>query len=284
MRPVAATLAVVAALTGAGCGGVPSDPGLSAEMQVSGGQFTLGPLPPASGGPAVVSLALLSNTAHAGEIEAPLSGALGPSATAAAIGLAGDSGYWIVPAGLPSVAAPSYPTFGVTLSFSPTLAAGTYSLVVQAADAGGSFGAPMPSPLTVAGPPAITGALVVTLRWDTESDLDLHVVDPEGIEIWRGDKVPSGTTGDLDVDSNAQCVIDGRRQEDVIFPAGPPSGSYRVLVDTFSLCAASDALWTVEARLEGQLAGSATGESTFTDTEGTHDRGAGVLALTFDVP
>src|SRR6185312_6491982 len=112
---------------------------------------------------------------HAGEIEAPLSGALAPSATAAAIGLVGDSGYWIVPAGLPSVAAPAYPTFGVTLSFSPTLAAGTYDLVVQAASADGNVGAPSPSTLTVAGAPAITGALVITLRWDTESDLDLHV-------------------------------------------------------------------------------------------------------------
>jgi hypothetical protein len=277
-------LAVLVLAAASGCGGVPSNPGLSAEMQVSGGQFTAGPMPPASGGPDVVSLDLLSNAAHAGEIEAPLSGALGPRATAVAIGLVGDEGYWIVPAGLPSVAAPSYPTFGVTLSFSPALAAGTYSLLVQAADAAGDFGAPDPSPLTVAAAPAITGALVVTLRWDTESDLDLHVVDPNGIEIWRGDKVPAGTTGYLDFDSNAECVIDGRRQEDVIFPADPPSGSYRVLVDTFSLCAASDAEWTVEARLFGQLVGSATGESLVTDTYGTHDRGAGVLALAFSVP
>jgi hypothetical protein len=277
-------LAIAVALALAGCDGVPSNRGLSAEMQVSGGQFAEGPLPEASGGPAVVSLDLLSNAVHAGEIEAPLSGALGPSATAAAIGLVGDSGYWLVPAGLPNVSAPAYPTFGVTLSFSPTLAAGAYTLVVQAAAPDGSFGAPDPSPLKVAGPAVIPGALVVTLRWDTESDLDLHVVDPSGIEIWRGDEVPAGTTGYLDFDSNADCVIDGRRQEDVIFPATPPSGSYRVLVDTFSLCAASDADWTVEARLDGHIVASAEGESLITDTYGTHEEGAGVLALTFTVP
>ena len=253
-------------------------------MQVSGGQFTAGPMPPSNGGPDVVSLNIQSNAIHAGEIEAPLAGALEPSATAAALALAGDDGYWIVAAGLPSVAAPAYPTIDVSLSFAASLPAGAYDLVVQAVDAEGRFGAPDTSTLTASAPPAATGALVVSLRWDTEADLDLHVVDPQGIEIWRGDIAPMGSTGTLDFDSNAQCVIDGRRLENVIWSAAPPAGPYRVLVDTFSLCAATFANWTVEARLDGQLVGSAAGESVETDAEMPHDRGAGVLALSFDVP
>jgi hypothetical protein len=57
-----------------------------------------------------------------------------------------------------------------------------------------------------------------------------------------------------------------------------------VRVDTPSLCADSFANWTVTARLDGKLVGSAVGESLETDTEMPHDRGAGVLALAFDVP
>jgi hypothetical protein len=268
----------------AGCGGVPADRGLSAEMMVSAAQFSTGPMPAAGGGPAVVSLDVSSNAVRAGEIEAPLSGALGPAATAAAIGLRGDTGYWIVPAALPDVSAPAYPTFAVSLSFSASLAPGAYDLVVQAADAQNRFGPPQTATLTASAAPAPAGAMVVSLRWDTEADLDLHVVDPLGNIVWKGDVSPAGSGALLDFDSNAGCDIDGRRQEDVIWKDPPPSGRYQVLVDTFSLCAETFADWTVEARLGGQIVGRAAGESVETDTEVVHDRGAGVLALEIDVP
>jgi hypothetical protein len=267
-----------------GCDGVPAGAGLGAEMMVTGAQFSPGPMPGASGGPAVVSLNLSSNAVRAGEIEAPVSGALGPTATAASLGLRGDAGYWIVPAGLPDVAAPSYPTFNVSLSFSASLAPGTYDLVVQAVDADGHFGAPETETLTATAPPGPSGAMVVTLRWDTEADLDLHVVDPAGRIVWKGDISPAGSGALLDFDSNAGCVVDGRRQEDVIWMDPPMSGRYQVLVDTFSLCAATFADWTVEVTLQGQVVGRAAGESVETDAEVPHDRGAGVLALEIDVP
>jgi hypothetical protein len=277
-------LLAAAVFTCAGCGGVPVGSGLAAEMIVSGAQFTAGAMPAAGGGPAVVALDLQSNAAHAGEIEDPLGGALGPTATAAAVGLAGDQGYWIVPAGLPDVTAPAYPTFAVALSFSAGLPAGAYTLVVQAVDDQSRFGPPDTATLTVAAAPVPAGALVFTLRWDTEADLDLHVVDPAGDEIYWGDISPPGSGGILDFDSNAGCVIDGRRQENVIWQATPPPGQYLVRVDTPALCATTFADWVVEARRDGALVASAAGESIENDTEMSHDRGAGVLALTLDVP
>ncbi|MFT3770576.1 MAG: hypothetical protein QM820_34550 [Minicystis sp.] len=223
-----------------------------------------------------------SNYLHAGEIDKPLRGALAPEATAAAIGLAGDRGYWIVPAGLPDVAAPGFPTFDVTLSFSPGLREGPYDLVVRAVDEHDRFGAPETRMLTALPAPVPEGALVISLRWDTEADLDLHVSLPGGAVIWKGDIADSG--GMLDVDANAACVIDGRRQENVIWKDAPAAGHYQVRVDAFSLCDEAFANWKVEARLDGKLIGSAQGESLPTDTFVTHDRGAGVLALEFDVP
>jgi hypothetical protein len=268
----------------AACGGVPADAGRDAWMMVSGAQFLAGAMPIATDGPPVASLDLSSNAARAGEIDKPLRGAVDPRATAAAIGLGGDRGYWIVPAGLADVAAPGYPTFDVTLSFSPELPAGPRDLVVRAVDATGRFGPPETRTLTVTGAPAPTGALVFSLRWDTEADLDLHVTAPDGSVIWKGDPSPPPGAALLDFDSNAGCVIDGRRQENVRWTSAPPSGHYQVRVDTFSLCAETFADWSVEARLAGKLVGHAAGESVETDADLPHDRGAGVLALELDVP
>lgn len=277
-----APLALLALLPSAGCDGVSADRGLDAELVVSGAQFFAGAMPAATEGPAVVSFDLSSNALYAGEIDKPLRGALDPAATAAAIGLAGDRGYWVVPAGLPEIAAPGFPTFEVTLSFAATLRPGPYDLVVRAVDARDRFGAPEARPLTARAAPQPEGALVVSLRWDTEADLDLHVALPGGAVIWKGDITDSG--GSLDVDANASCVLGGRRQEDVAWKDAPPPGHYAVRVDTFSLCAAAFSNWRVEARLGSALLGRAAGESLPTDTFVTHDRGAGVLALEFDVP
>lgn len=267
-----------------GCDGVPADRGLDAEMVVSGAQFFAGEMPAAMDGPPVASLDLSSNSGHAGEIDKPLRGALDPRATAAAIGLSKDIGYWIVPLGLPDVSAPMYPTFDVTLSFAPGLAAGSYDLVVRGVDAEDHFGPAETRTLTVAGAPVPEGALVISLSWDTEADLDLHVALPSGDVIWKGDISPPNSGGFLDFDSNASCVIDGRRAENVIWKDPPASGHYLVRVDTFSLCTESFADWSVEARLDGKVVGRASGEAIEADADVTHDRGAGVLALDVVVP
>ena len=298
-----ALLLAQAAMVLACTAGATSDPGLGAWMRVRGAQFVRGAMPSGvSEGPEVQSVLLPTNTIWAGLDGKPLTGALDPTAVSAAVAIDTDEGYWIVPAGPPDVATPTLPSYGATLSFSPSLAAGSYTLVVRAVDAHGVFGLPGTQPLTAIGAqPAIpvpTGALVVTLSWDTESDLDLHVIDPLGDEIFHGDpnSIPppspgnptpspdAGSYGFLDDDSNAQCVIDGRRQEDVVWSAAPPSGHYLVRVDTNSLCSQSIAHWTVTATSNGRSVGAAQGVSTDSDTWGAHDRGAGVNALGFDVP
>jgi hypothetical protein len=266
----------------AACDGVSSDRGLDADLLVSGAQFVAGAMPAAESGPAVVSLDLSKNLAYPSEIDQPMRGALAREATAAAIGLAGDRGYWIVPAGLPDIAAPGFPTFDVTLSFAATLRKGSRDLVVRAVDERDRFGPPETRALLISGAPEPEGALVISLSWDTEADLDLLVELSDGAVIWKGDPMEGG--GVLDADSNAACLIDGRRRENVIFRDAPPSGRYVVRVDAPSLCAASFANWKVEARLGGALAGASEGEMLVADTYFTHDRGAGVRALEIDVP
>ncbi|HEY8075238.1 MAG TPA: hypothetical protein VIF62_14035, partial [Labilithrix sp.] len=79
------------------------DQGTDALLRVTGAQFVRGAMPDTSGGPAVASVVLVNDAVHAGATGRSLTGALAPPATAAAIALAGDTGYWILPAGVADV-------------------------------------------------------------------------------------------------------------------------------------------------------------------------------------
>lgn len=297
-----ASASCVLACTLAACTqGASNDSALAAKMRVANAQFVAGASPVAADGPDVEALSLLTNTIWPGCSDKPLAGALGSTATATALALDGDSGYWLVAAGVPDVAAPNFPTFRANAAFSTTLAPGTYALEVRAIDGTGNFGAPRRQTLTaLPAPPSasVTGALVVTLTWDTEADLDLHVVDPLGNEIFHGAPRSTSATepgastdagsndgvGVLDLDSNAQCVIDGLRREDVVWASDPPSGDYLVRVDAASLCGAATADWKVEVTHDGSSLTGAIGIALDSDTRGAHDRGAGVLADEFELP
>ena len=86
-------------------------------------------------------------------------------------------------------------------------------------------------------------------------------------------------------DFNGNCVIDGRRQENVYWTATPPSGHYIARVDTYSMCGTALATWHVAATLSGQSLGLGTGFSHDTDAAYfAHGAGAGLTALEFDIP
>ncbi len=280
------------------CDDVKADAGLDADLTVDGAQFFRGPPPAANGGPDVAAVALNTTEVHVGTTGKPVSCTLAANATAAGFALQGDVGYWIVPSGAATVETPGAPAVKTQLSFSRGMALGSRSLLVFAVNQAGNVGGVNETKLVVTDPYAPKGRLIVSLSWDTEADLDLHVVDPAGVEIYKGNissykKPPPGTPVDpngpknggiLDFDSNAACVIDGRRAEHVTYAGAPPSGHYVVRVDTFSLCDAPSANWRVSVLLDGKSLGASQGESTNEDEQTAHDRGAGVLASEFDVP
>lgn len=304
MRPRAPLWALIAGCV-AGCSGVDADPGLAAELRVDGAQFFAGAMPAPDTVAQITAIASLNNTIRAGQIGKALSGRMTQDGRAAALSFAGDIGYWIVPAGAVDAVLPDELTWSAQVSFAPDLADGPHTLQVSAVDAAGRFGAPMT--LTMTARPhtvALDGTkLVVALSWDTEADLDLHVVVPATppVTVWAqhattyvlpqpGDPIdPDAISGAgvLDADSNSQCRIDGRREENVIWrgpTAAPPHGSYAVLVDTFSLCAATTAHWTVDVYQNGDSTSIAHAEGTVvdSDTRGAHVASSGVRALTFD--
>ena len=275
------------------------DPGSTSYMKIRGAQFVRGAMPAGSAaGPAVVSINLINGNIYPNLPNDPIGGALAPSATAAAIGLQGDVGYWRVVAGVPGISTPTDPSFSATAEFSAGILAGKYTLVVRAVDANGTFGLPSTQILTATGTPPTeplaSGALVITLTWFEDVNLSLHVIDPAGEELYWGaqstqppfsfDQTDGGSYGTIDFDSNANCEIDGLDREDATWASPPAPGTYTVRVDAASLCGQPIAHWTVKATLEGKTVGEASGVAVDADTRGNHGAGSGVTALTFDVP
>jgi len=81
-----------------------------------------------------------------------------------------------------------------------------------------------------------SGDVQVSISWDTPTDVDLHVIDPENNELWYGDTF-SSSGGELDLDSNPACVLDGVNNENVFWaPGQAPLGTYIVRVDFYMDC------------------------------------------------
>ncbi|MBK9181360.1 MAG: hypothetical protein IPM45_17695 [Acidimicrobiales bacterium] len=74
-----------------------------------------------------------------------------------------------------------------------------------------------------------TGDVQVTLAWSDGADLDLHVVDPRGEEIWYGNTA-SASGGRLDHDTIPPCGDNARHYENIFRPTGAPARQYSVVI------------------------------------------------------
>jgi hypothetical protein len=88
--------------------------------------------------------------------------------------------------------------------------------------------------------PGSTGDVSFRLRWDGAQDLDIHVKEPSGEEIYFA-HTESATGGQLDVDSNVACTRrDPNPTENVFWPIGQaPSGTYEFWAILWSDCGES---------------------------------------------
>jgi len=81
-----------------------------------------------------------------------------------------------------------------------------------------------------------TGDLKVSLTFDRGTDLDLRVIEPSKETIFYGNR-GSRSGGQLDLDSNAACRVDGVNKENVFWQTGTaPSGEYKSYVHHFRNC------------------------------------------------
>lgn len=113
-----------------------------------------------------------------------------------------------------------------------------------------------------------TGDVQVTLEWHTTADLDLYVVDPNGDQVYHGNRqVASG--GELDVDANYPCSsATSSPLENVYWPwGGAPPGNYQVSVNYFGECTGEGPVaYRVIVRVDGAVVGDHSGNISPGDT------------------
>jgi hypothetical protein len=290
-----------------------SELGLGDYLYVDGAQYRPGPFPTPTGGPAVMQAQSEHSTIVLGGNIEQLTGVLAPDATAAIVGIPGARGTWIVPAGPPQTETPNDASLAATFGLNLGLGPGPFELEVAAVDLANHIGAAYTLDLEAVVAPVPTGTLVVGLDWATTAELELHVVDPLGNDVWAGSPnsfqmPPPGTavdpcewvTGgifDHDPITNCQHVTDPNEHviwiprmcgdPSMTYQPIIPSGTYTVRVDARSMCADASAAWSVYVTSQGNLLGTATGIAVPADVDDNptgHGHGAGVTALTFTQP
>ena len=183
----------------------------------------------------------------------------------------GVNGYWQVD--LPA----SVSTAELILQLAASPPQTSFSLQT-ALGANGNVGPAASSPVTTTD--LSRADIAATVTWTGPTDVDLHVVDPNGVEVaYFNPTSPEG--GKLNIDSNAGCSVDNVNREIISWPHGTaPRGTYKVWVEYFSDCGEPSTPWTLNVGAAGSngvvstvpggsLSGTFTGTSADEQTSDT---------------
>ncbi len=219
-------------------------------LQVDGAVLKTGDIPASTadaGTPEITSVTGNSSVIEGGSN--PVSVYTNEDVDKVLVGVQGKSGYYEYASSVKSTA--EYYMISLVLSTDIPLDEFVVIIVVIDADGLVSQRYELPVGVVVAG----TGVLQVSLSWDQENDLDLHLVEPNEEEIYFGNST-SMNGGFLDLDSNPGCYIDGIKNENITYSdeSVVEAGTYTVSVDLWSYCSiAANTNYIVTARLNGQL-------------------------------
>jgi len=258
----------LAALAGCAAG---SDPiGASEPFRIRGAQFIPGSLPgkapqseTSSSTPATVNTrrpvvtALMSpnNVIYQGEGGKKLSGEATPASRSIGIALHGiGSGYWVLPTGGVNPQTDNL-IWSVAADFDRGIAAGKREVRVVAFDDHDVAGqqvalticvdTKVPDNLHACDPKRPLPQAVISLSWDANVDLDLQVHTPDDELLdskHRATAMPDDMgnlpddVGIIDRDSNAGCVIDGIRTENLVWSKVMPQGRYAIYANLYDAC------------------------------------------------
>lgn len=164
--------------------------------------------------------------------------------------------------------------------FSQEIPKHTFEMRLAGAAAAGALGAFQASAVSVIS--VGTGDVQVNVTWDSKADVDLHVVDPSGAEVyWAGKTSVSG--GQLDLDSNAGCSTDGPRAENIFWASGliAPRGEYLVRLDYWSACSETRTNYVVTVNAKGQPPRVFQGFFTGTGDGGGKGSGRNIYTFTY---
>jgi hypothetical protein len=190
---------------------------------------------------------------YQGQSNGKLSGVL--SSDSVAIGLSApdvEKGYWVKPAGVPDPVTKQL-TWTAFIEISEDVEPGYHDITMVGINDSGEAGEIVSYPLCVRSripdnfnscdASADAPNAVISLSWDSNVDLDLQVVTPEGNVVNSknpttnpiGDTVEA-SVGVIDRDSNASCLIDGIRYENLVWNSSKPKGRYGIYVNLFDSC------------------------------------------------
>lgn len=147
-------------------------------------------------------------------------------------------------------------TIALTIVLPSQISSERFTLEYSAAVGDGPFGTyrEQDCEVTTVG----TGDVQISVTWDSPADVDLHVIEPNGTEIFFG-APRSSTGGELDLDSNAGCS-DGPRAENISWPSGrAPSGTYTVRLSYRSNCGAPETNFVICVNSSDTFEGTFTG-------------------------
>jgi hypothetical protein len=249
------------------CEGTDYDSGAGELVQVRDATFKPGALPvdDSAETPLVVYASGKSYVVTQGDGNVGYGGLVTPDAYTIAVAAKDIStGYWVKTLDGPDATQDNDLLLSLKLDFLPEVPKGSQVLQFVAIDGDGHPGPEYDATLCVLTDYAENSLAecsdditppnaVVSLSWDTNVDLDLIVIAPNGKVITsetpttglavdgKVDRtvVQDPTTGTLSRDSNADCDIDGIRLESLIFPGDPPEGDYQFYADLHSACGAS---------------------------------------------
>ncbi|MFZ5895393.1 MAG: hypothetical protein ACOY0T_30335 [Myxococcota bacterium] len=179
------------------------------------------------------------------------------------------SGYWIEPVRGPDALNAGEFTWSFEAQFSRALPLGRHRLLFAAVDAQGHAGTQLdvalcagseiPDNQNVCLPTQKPPALVISLAWDVDADVDLQVRTPDGTLVDAKhplakpvDGEPTPADGRLDLDSNAACSIDGVRRENLVFDQAAASGEYAVYANLFAGCGKPSTRFTLTVHMPAE--------------------------------
>jgi hypothetical protein len=237
-------------------------------VQGTSGTAHFGSLPSSGGGPDVTlpaNLNILNGGSSIVSISSP------NLMSRIIVSVEGTDGYW-------EIILPSDTTLVMLLvTFAQNLTGNTIPLTFLAGNSVNQFGLAVTIAANII--QVGTGDIQVSLSWDALSDVDLHVIDPDGEEIYWGNRI-SSSGGILDLDSNPACSIDSVNNENITWPTGSaPLGTYIVLVNYWSSCDQLLTNYSVTVTLAGMAPQVFTG--TFTGPGNFGGAGSGIEITRF---
>ncbi|MGH7703187.1 MAG: YfaP family protein [Gemmatimonadales bacterium] len=229
--------------------------------------------PPApSGGPAAAVTGIPAMV-NGGSAQQTVSGT--GSFVTVIVAVAGFSNYY-------ELTLPSSASSGVVIGAAAVLSGGTITMQYAVGSGGvlGTYANQLMRIIRVG-----TGDIQVSVSWDSLTDVDLHVVDPNNAEVFYGNPtVASG--GTLDLDANAACNIDAplKNNENIVWPATKAiPGSYTVRLDYWSACTRVQTNYLVTVAVKGQTPQIFSGTFISTDADGG-GAGSGRFITAFTFP